>query len=60
MATFSMTQAKAKMVDLVDRVEAGEEIVITKNGNPVAKLVPISKSVRDRRLAEGRDDKRYR
>ncbi len=40
---------KAKCLELMDRVAEGhEEIIITKRGKPVAKLVPIeSKPVRD-------------
>ena len=31
------------MSELLERVEAGEEITITKHGAPVAKLVPVKK-----------------
>ena len=33
--------AKADLSRLLDRVEAGEEVVIARAGKPVAKLVPI-------------------
>ena len=33
-------EAKNTLGALLDRVEAGEEIVITRHGKPVAKLVP--------------------
>jgi prevent-host-death family protein len=33
--------AKAGLSDLLRRAQAGEEIVVTRNGEPVAKLVPI-------------------
>jgi prevent-host-death family protein len=33
-------EAKNKLSALLDRVEAGEEIVITRHGRPVARLVP--------------------
>jgi prevent-host-death family protein len=33
-------QAKNTLGSLLDRVEAGEEIVITRHGRPVARLVP--------------------
>ncbi|MBY0336638.1 MAG: type II toxin-antitoxin system prevent-host-death family antitoxin [Acetobacteraceae bacterium] len=33
--------AKAKLSELLDRVEAGEEVTITRRGKPVAKLVPV-------------------
>jgi len=33
-------EAKNKLAALLDRVELGEEIVITRHGKPVARLVP--------------------
>jgi prevent-host-death family protein len=39
--TMMASEFKAKCLKLMDEVsESGEEIVITKNGKPVAKLVP--------------------
>lgn len=35
----SVTEAKARLSALIDRAVAGEEIVITRPGRPVAKLV---------------------
>ena len=37
----SAADAKATFSDLLRRVEAGEEIIVTRNGNPVANLIPI-------------------
>jgi prevent-host-death family protein len=38
---------KARCLELMDRVrETGGEYVITKHGTPVAKLVPVTQSVR--------------
>lgn len=36
-------EAKTHLSELLERVEAGEEITITKHGVPVAKLVPVRK-----------------
>jgi prevent-host-death family protein len=36
----SATEAKAKILSLLDEVEAGEEIEITRHGRLVARLVP--------------------
>ena len=33
-------EAKTKLSELLDRVERGEEIVITRHGRPVARLLP--------------------
>jgi prevent-host-death family protein len=37
--------AKNKLSSLLDRVEQGEEIIITRHGLPVARLVPNSGTV---------------
>ena len=37
----SAADAKAGLSDLLRRAEAGEEIIVTRNGDPVAKLVPL-------------------
>lgn len=37
-------EAKTHLSELLEKVEAGEEITITKHGAPVAKLVPIKKA----------------
>jgi len=38
-------QAKTRLSELLEKVEAGEEITITKHGAPVAKLIPVRKEV---------------
>jgi prevent-host-death family protein len=37
---MTATEAKAKILRLLDDVAAGEEIEITRHGRPVARLVP--------------------
>jgi len=39
-------EAKTHLSKLIERVAAGEEIVISKAGKPVAKLVPIPQKKR--------------
>jgi prevent-host-death family protein len=39
MTTIGTAEAKAKLSELLDRVEKGEEIVIERYGKPVARLV---------------------
>ncbi|EXI73653.1 MAG TPA: type II toxin-antitoxin system prevent-host-death family antitoxin [Candidatus Accumulibacter phosphatis] len=41
MTTCTVAQAKAHLSELLDRVEKGEELVITRRGRPVANLSPI-------------------
>jgi prevent-host-death family protein len=38
-----MHEAKTHLSKLVERVEAGEEVVITRRGKPAARLVPERK-----------------
>ena len=40
MRTIGAFEAKNRLSELLDAVENGEEIMITKHGRPVAKLVP--------------------
>jgi prevent-host-death family protein len=39
--------AKNRLGSLLDRVQAGEELVITRHGEPVAKLIPMNKHTDD-------------
>ena len=43
MVMVNVYQAKTHLSRLLTRVEAGEEIVIARNGSPVARLAPIKK-----------------
>ena len=40
MERVGIYEAKARLSDLVDRVQHGEEVILTKRGKTVAKLVP--------------------
>jgi prevent-host-death family protein len=42
MQITNISEAKANLSKLVERVMRGEEVVIGKSGKPVAKLVPYS------------------
>ena len=42
--TFDVAEAMAKLSELLDRVAAGEEIVIAKSGKPYARLVPLARA----------------
>jgi prevent-host-death family protein len=43
--TVGAYEAKTHLSELLEKVEAGEEITITKHGAPVAKLVPVKREV---------------
>ena len=42
MARIGMHEAKTTLSQLVERAAAGEDIVIQRNGTPVARLVPVA------------------
>ncbi|MBI4189880.1 MAG: type II toxin-antitoxin system Phd/YefM family antitoxin [Betaproteobacteria bacterium] len=48
METINIHQAKTQLSRLIERVNAGEEIVIAKAGRPVARLVPAAASTAPR------------
>lgn len=41
MSTFSLEDAKDHLADLLERAQSGEEVVIERDGRPVARLVPV-------------------
>ncbi|MBA3596486.1 MAG: type II toxin-antitoxin system prevent-host-death family antitoxin [Methylibium sp.] len=45
--TIGLFEAKTHLSEVVARVEAGEEVVITRHNRPVAKIVPIVSSDHD-------------
>ena len=56
-----MHEAKTTLSELLRRVAAGEEVMITRNGAPVARIVPVQRGGervlgRDRGLFEVPDD----
>jgi prevent-host-death family protein len=46
MDQVNIHQAKTQLSRLLERVAAGEEIVIAKSGKPLAKLVPFREAMR--------------
>lgn len=53
MTIVNITKAKAQLSRLLDRVAAGEEIVITRARKPVARLVRYEQSKLERRKPGG-------
>ncbi|HVS09477.1 MAG TPA: type II toxin-antitoxin system prevent-host-death family antitoxin [Planctomycetota bacterium] len=50
-ATFGAHRAKTHLGQLLDRVKQGETIVITRYGEPIAKLVPVAGSIDENRVS---------
>lgn len=42
-AQFNIHDAKTNLSKIIERVEHGEEIIISRAGNPVAKVVPLTR-----------------
>ena len=40
--TIGLAEAKAKLSEIVDRVETGQTVIISRNGKPVAELRPVA------------------
>jgi prevent-host-death family protein len=43
---YNIHEAKTNLSRIIDRVEHGEEIVISRAGHPVAKVIPLERRVR--------------
>jgi prevent-host-death family protein len=44
MTEVGMHEAKTRLSQLVEQAEAGEDVVITRRGAPVARLVPVARA----------------
>ena len=44
-----INDAKSELSKLIDQAIAGEEIIISKGGKPVAKLAPFEKPIQERK-----------
>ncbi len=57
--TVGAYEAKTHLAELLEKVEAGDEITITRHGTPVARLIPVTKhsTASERAAAVGRIQK---
>lgn len=42
---FNIHEAKTNLSRIIERVEHGEEIIISRAGTPVAKVVPLTRTI---------------
>lgn len=49
--TVSVDEAQNKLQDLVAKALAGDEVIITEHGTPVARLVPVVAHSKKKRVA---------
>ncbi len=40
-----VSEAKGRLTDLVRRAEAGDEVILTRHGQPAARIVPVAPQV---------------
>ena len=52
MRTFSAFDGKTRFSELLDLVEAGEEVLITRHGKPVARMVSAAAADKHQAIAE--------
>ncbi len=48
---IAVSEAKAQLLDLVRRAAGGEDIVLTRHGQAIARLVGLTPNAAERRLA---------
>lgn len=52
MVTVTLSDAEARLSELLDRVEAGEEVMVTRHGRPVARIVSAARPNKPIKLDE--------
>lgn len=50
--TVNIGEAKTRLSELIAKVEAGEEVVIARGNEPVARLAPLDEQARRRAVME--------
>ncbi|HEV2149239.1 MAG TPA: type II toxin-antitoxin system prevent-host-death family antitoxin [Longimicrobiaceae bacterium] len=51
---IDLKQAQARLVEIVHEAADGEEIVLTEDGEPVARIIPISRRRRPREFGSAK------
>jgi prevent-host-death family protein len=49
--TVTIDEAQTKLPDLLAQASAGNEVIITEDGTPVARLVPFAVTLKKKRIA---------
>jgi prevent-host-death family protein len=58
MRTVNIHEAKTHLSRLIEQVAAGDEVIIARNGRPVARLVPVVTRLQPRRAGQWRGEVR--
>ncbi len=59
MSTISVQEAQARLSDLIHELKLGDEVVITENNQPVARLIPATAALTQRTLGSLRGTVTY-
>jgi prevent-host-death family protein len=43
MEAYNVAEAKARLSEILQRVSEGEEVLLTRRGQPIARVIPIAK-----------------
>ena len=57
MATVSVAEAKARLSEILSQVEGGEEIIINRRGEPIARIASLKKTLKPLSSLKGFRDK---
>ena len=55
MQTIDVNQAKQHLFELIDQTISGDEVIITKGGKPIAKLVAVTRANKQRHFGSAKD-----
>ena len=55
MESYNVAEAKAHLSEILERVSAGEEVLLTRRGKPIARLMPPARTG-ETILGAGRND----
>jgi prevent-host-death family protein len=56
MDSFNIAEAKSRFSEILERVSQGEEILVTRRGKPVARVLPAADAPKASILGAGRQD----
>ena len=59
MAIVTIHQAKRQFSQLLQRAQAGEEIIVARKSEPVVKIVPITETQKERHLGGAKGIVKY-
>ena len=55
MQTIDVNQAKQHLSELIEQTIGGDEVIITKDGKPIAKLVAVTRANKQRNFGSAKD-----